>query len=60
MENGKSIFEKVKDIVDPYEMLECILDNEDYYGHDPYYAPIKIAIFNRATEIVEKHKKRTK
>ena len=44
--------EQVKKISNPVEMLQCIVDNEEYFGYDPYYKDLREAMLTRAWEIV--------
>ena len=43
-------------IEDPVKMLECIVENERFFGYDPYYGDLREAMLNSATRIVEGHK----
>ena len=44
---------EIKTITDPVKMLRTIIDNEQYFGFDPYYKDIREAILKQAEYIVE-------
>ena len=33
-------------IEDPVKMLECIVENERFFGYDPYYGDLREAMLN--------------
>ena len=45
--------EYVKGIVDPYEMLWTIIDNEGFLGYDPYYKDLRAAMIDQAIKICQ-------
>lgn len=47
---------KIKKIKDPIKMLKCILENESYFGFDPYYRDIRSAMLDTAAAIVRASK----
>ena len=44
----------VKQITDPYIMLQTIVDSEQYLGFDPYYKDLRDAMLNQAEYIATK------
>jgi len=48
--------ESVNQIKDPVKMLECIVENERFFGFDPYYSDLRGAMINSATRIVDGYK----
>ena len=43
----------IKKITDPVEMLECVLENEGYYGYDPYYAEMRDAVMLQVKAVLD-------
>jgi len=40
-------------VTDPREALQIIIDNEQFFGFDPYYRDLRDAMVNMASRILE-------
>jgi hypothetical protein len=43
---------EIKEIRDPVKMLQTIVDNEQYFGYDSYYADLREAMLKQAEKIL--------
>lgn len=53
MSTDQKWIEKTRTIVDPLEMLKCIVENQDFLGYDPYYSDLRRAMIDTAEQIMK-------
>lgn len=53
MMNDAEWIESLKKISSASEMLRIIVDNEQYFGYDPYYSDLRTAMLDRAADIIK-------
>ncbi len=53
MQTDAEWIEEIKKIADPVEMLSVIIDNEMYFGYDPYYKDLRHAMLDQANKILQ-------
>jgi len=50
---------EIAKIEDPIEMLEAIIENQDFLGYDPYFKDLRQAMLDQVEIIIAKAKEQT-
>ena len=58
--NNKAFNAAVREITDPAEMLQCLCENWDFLGRDPYYREIGDVLYDQANIVSADAKHRRK